>query len=137
MDTVSPESRRVLIVDDARIIRNILRTLMQKIGLRVVGEAVNGAEGVKLFGELRPDLVTMDITMPVMDGLTAARNILESDPRANVIMVTSVGQESIMKEAIKMGAKDFIVKPFNEHRIEDAIRRVLRLQGLDGNEPED
>jgi two-component system, chemotaxis family, chemotaxis protein CheY len=121
------EPKRVLIVDDARIIRNILRALMQKIGLKVAGEAVNGAEGIKMYEELRPDLVTMDITMPVVDGLTATKSIMTSDPNARIIMVTSVGQEGVMKEAILMGARDFIVKPFNEDRIISAIRRVLQL----------
>jgi len=120
-------SKSVLIVDDARIIRNILRALIQKMGLKVVGEAVNGSEAIRLYDELRPDLVTMDITMPVVDGLTATKSILGSDPRANIIMVTSVGQESVMKEAILLGARDFIVKPFNEDRIKSAILRVLQL----------
>lgn len=122
-----PESKRVLIVDDARIIRNILRALMQKIGLKIAGEAVNGAEGIRMYEELRPDLVTMDITMPVVDGLTATKTIMSTDPNARIIMVTSVGQEAVMKEAILLGARDFIVKPFNEDRIISAIRRVLQL----------
>jgi len=121
------EAKRVLIVDDARIIRNILRALMQKMGLKVAGEAANGAEGIRLYDELRPDLVTMDITMPVVDGLTATKSILSADPNARIIMVTSVGQEQVMKEAILLGARDFIVKPFNEDRIMSAIRRVLQL----------
>lgn len=121
------EPKRVLIVDDARIIRNILRALMQKIGLTIAGEAVNGAEGIRMYEELRPDLVTMDITMPVIDGLTATKQIMDADPNAKIIMVTSVGQEGVMKEAILMGARDFIVKPFNEERITSAIRRVLML----------
>jgi two-component system chemotaxis response regulator CheY len=119
--------KRVLIVDDARIIRNILRALIQKMGLKVAGEAVNGAEAIRMYEELRPDLVTMDITMPVIDGLTALKTILNNDPGANIIMVTSVGQEQVMKEAILLGARDFIVKPFNEDRIVSAIRRVLQL----------
>lgn len=122
-----PETKRVLIVDDARIIRNILRALMQKIGLKIAGEAVNGAEGIRMYEELRPDLVTMDITMPVVDGLTATKTIMSTDPNARIIMVTSVGQEAVMKEAILLGARDFIVKPFNEDRIISAIRRVLQL----------
>lgn len=123
-----PESKRVLIVDDARIIRNILRALMQKIGLKIAGEAVNGAEGIRMYEELRPDLVTMDITMPVVDGLTATKSIMSTDPNARIIMVTSVGQEAVMNEAILLGARDFIVKPFNEDRIISAIRRVLQLE---------
>jgi two-component system chemotaxis response regulator CheY len=120
-------SKRVLIVDDARIMRNILRALVQKIGLKVVGEAVNGSEAIRLYEELHPDLVTMDITMPVVDGLAATKTIMTSHPDANIIMVTSVGQEAVMKEAILLGARDFIVKPFNEERILSAIRRVLQL----------
>jgi two-component system chemotaxis response regulator CheY len=126
MSTGDP--KRVLIVDDARIIRNILRALMQKMGLKVAGEAVNGAEGIRMYEELRPDLVTMDITMPVVDGLTATKTIMTSDPNARIIMVTSVGQENVMKEAILLGARDFIVKPFNEDRIMSAIRRVLQIE---------
>jgi two-component system chemotaxis response regulator CheY len=122
--------KRVLIVDDARIIRNILRALIQKMGLQVVGEAVIGAEGIRLYEELRPDLVTMDITMPIVDGIQAASSILQIDPHANIIMVTSIGQESTIKEAIKLGARDFIVKPFNEERIISAIQRVLQLAEL-------
>jgi two-component system chemotaxis response regulator CheY len=124
---MSMEPKRVLIVDDARIIRNILRALMQKMGLKVAGEAVNGAEGIRMYDELRPDLVTMDITMPVVDGLTATKSIMSADPNARIIMVTSVGQEAVMKEAILLGARDFIVKPFNEDRIMASIRRVLQL----------
>lgn len=124
---MTTEPKRVLIVDDARIIRNILRALMQKMGLKVAGEAVNGAEGVRMYDELRPDLVTMDITMPVQDGLAATRDIMARDPNARIIMVTSVGQEGVMKDAILLGARDFIVKPFNEDRIVSAIRRVLQL----------
>jgi len=118
-------TKRVLIVDDARIIRSMLKTIFTKLNILVVGEAVNGQEAVQIYDELKPDLVTMDITMPGMDGLTAARNILARHPGAKIIMITSLGQEIVMREAIRLGALDFIVKPFEESRIISAVQRVL------------
>ena len=98
------------------------------MNLNVVGEAANGEEAVGLYDQLKPDLVTMDITMPVMDGMTAARTILEKDPGAKIIMITSVGRETEMREAIEMGTRDFIVKPFQEERVISALERVLDIK---------
>lgn len=122
-----PRRHTVLIVDDARIIRSMLKAIFVKLDLVVLAEAANGAEGVELYEKLHPDLVTMDITMPVLDGLSAARAIRTKDPDSNVVMVTSVGQESVMREAIAMGVRDFITKPFDEKRIVSTVRRIFGL----------
>ncbi|MBI4871362.1 MAG: response regulator [Candidatus Riflebacteria bacterium] len=124
--TALPE-RRILIVDDAAIIRRILRAMFQKNGFAVAGEAQDGQEGLLLYRELRPDLVTMDITMPNKDGIVATREILTEFPDAKIIMVSSVGQENVIREAIGLGALDFIVKPLKEEQIISAVKRVLDL----------
>lgn len=116
--------RRVLIVDDAVFIRMALKTILEKHGFKVVGEASNGAEGVAKYKELHPDLVTMDITMAEMDGLTALKEIRKYDPNAKVVMVSAVGQETFIKEAIVYGAKEFIVKPFKEEIVIQTLKKV-------------
>ncbi|MEZ5163964.1 MAG: response regulator [Fimbriimonadaceae bacterium] len=105
-------AKRILITDDALFMRVTLKNILTQNGYEVVGEAQNGAEAVKLYGELKPDLVTMDITMPEMDGLEALKKIKESDPGATIVMCTAMGQKNMVVEAIQSGAKDFIVKPF-------------------------
>ena len=102
---------RVLVVDDAAFMRKMLSDALAKAGHEVVGEAANGQEGVNQFQSLRPDLTTLDITMPELDGLSALRQILSFDPSARVIMCSALGQESKVLESVKSGAKDFIVKP--------------------------
>ncbi|MCA1053638.1 response regulator [Rossellomorea aquimaris] len=115
----------ILVVDDAKFMRITLGNMLTTSGHTVIGEAENGAEAVEKYAELQPDLVTMDITMPEMNGIEAVKRILEEDPKAKVIMCSAMGQQKIVVEAIENGAKDFIVKPFDDVRVEDAIKRVL------------
>jgi two-component system, chemotaxis family, chemotaxis protein CheY len=115
----------ILVVDDAKFMRLTLGNMLTSSGHTVVGEAENGAEAVKKYRELQADLVTMDITMPEMDGIEAAKKILNEYPKAKIIMCSAMGQQKIVVEAIECGAKDFIVKPFDEVRVVDAIKRVL------------
>ncbi|HPQ37135.1 MAG TPA: response regulator, partial [Synergistaceae bacterium] len=93
-------------------------------GYTVVGEAANGAEAVEKYEKLQPDIVTMDITMPGVTGVEAVQRIVKKDPEARIIMVSAMGQQSMVVEAIRAGAKDFIVKPFNAERIVDAFRKI-------------
>ena len=116
---------RVLVVDDAAFMRKMLSDALSKAGHEVVGEAANGQEGVEQFQALRPDLTTLDITMPEKDGLTALREILSFDPSARVIMCSALGQESKVLESVRFGAKDFIVKPFNADRLVEAVSKAL------------
>ncbi|MEH7107205.1 MULTISPECIES: response regulator [Bacillaceae] len=116
---------KVLIVDDAAFMRMMLKDILVKNGLEVVGEAVNGADAIEKYKELKPDVVTMDITMPEMDGITAVKNIKAIDPKANVIMCSAMGQQPMVLEAIQSGAKDFVVKPFQADRVMDSISKVL------------
>jgi two-component system chemotaxis response regulator CheY len=127
VDAIPSNDKRILIVDDAAIIRRILRAMFTKNGFVVAGEAQDGQEGLELYRQLQPDLVTMDITMPNMDGITATRSILGEFPEARIIMVSSVGQENVIREAIGIGALDFIVKPLKEEQIISAVKRVLDL----------
>ncbi|MBQ0041826.1 MAG: response regulator [Lachnospiraceae bacterium] len=105
---------KIMIVDDSSLIRKMLRQLLEKNGYAVVGEAVNGEEAVALYDTVKPDLVTMDVTMPVMDGVAALKKIKEAHSDARVIMVTAAGQKDRIMEALKSGAKAFITKPFDE-----------------------
>jgi two-component system chemotaxis response regulator CheY len=118
----------VLIVDDLTFIKMVLKDLVEKAGFRVVGEASDGEEAVRLFDEKRPDIVLMDITMPKMDGLTALQRILEKDPEAKVIMCSALGQQRLILQAIQLGAKDFIVKPFRPERVIGSIKKILDIQ---------
>lgn len=116
---------RILIVDDAKFMRMTLSNILNKANHEIVGEGENGKEAIKLYKELSPDLVTMDITMPEMSGLEAMKEIKKEFPNAKVIMCSAMGQQKMVVEAIEAGAKDFIVKPFDEGRVLDAINRVL------------
>jgi two-component system chemotaxis response regulator CheY len=117
---------RVLVVDDAMFMRNMLRDVFSKTDdFVVVGEAANGQEAVDKFAELAPDLVTMDIVMPLKSGIEALQEIVASTPSASVIMCSALGQEALIVEAVQAGAKDFIVKPFQEARVLDVARRVV------------
>ena len=115
---------KVLIVDDAAFMRISIKNMLTKNGYEVVGEAENGAVGVELYKELQPDIVTMDITMPEMSGLDALKEITKIDPKSKVVMVSAMGQESMVREAIVSGAKGFIVKPFKEEGIIAAIKKL-------------
>ncbi len=117
---------RILVVDDAAFMRMMIRDILVKNGYEVAGEAANGNEAVLKYQELRPDVTTMDITMPEMDGITAVREIRKADPNARIIMCSAMGQQAMVLDAIQAGARDFIVKPFQEDRVIDAIKKVLR-----------
>ncbi len=116
---------RVLVVDDAAFMRKVLTDALAQGGHEVVGEAGNGNEAVARYEELRPDVITLDITMPEKDGLQALREILVSDPAARIVMCSALGQESKVLESIKSGAKDFVVKPFQPERVLQAVDRAL------------
>ncbi len=116
---------RVLIVDDALFMRNMLKEIFAKAGYEVVGEAGNGIEAVDSYRELKPDLVTMDIVMPLRSGIEALKEIVLGDPEARVVMCSALGQESLILEAVQAGARDFIVKPFKEERVLEVVRRVV------------
>ena len=115
----------VLIVDDSRTSRKILRNILTENGYEVIGEASDGQTGYEKYIELKPDLVTVDITMPVLDGLGSLEKIMELDNSAKVIMVTAAGQKSKMVEAIKLGASEFIQKPFEPEQILSVIKTVI------------
>ncbi|MCJ8010613.1 response regulator [Paenibacillus sp. KQZ6P-2] len=118
-------ANRILIVDDAAFMRMMIRDILSKNGFEVVGEAQDGAQAIEKFKELRPDLVTMDITMPEMDGIVALKEIKKLDPSAKVIMCSAMGQQAMVIDAIQAGAKDFIVKPFQTDRVIEAINKTL------------
>lgn len=117
--------KQVLIVDDAPFVRLTLKNMLEKNGFLIAGEATNGQEDIMKYFQLKPDVVTMDISMPVMNGITALKQIINKDPQANVIMVTAVGQEEFIKEAVLNGAKYFIVKPLEEEFVVNTINRIL------------
>ncbi|MBQ6587671.1 MAG: response regulator [Butyrivibrio sp.] len=113
--------KRVLIVDDSRTSRRVLKDILDRAGYEVIGEAVNGQEGYDLYVKMQPDIVTMDITMPVIDGLESLKLIRKFDPNAKVIMITAAGQKEKMVEAVKFGATEFIAKPFLEESVLTAL----------------
>jgi two-component system chemotaxis response regulator CheY len=119
-----PDLAKILVVDDAMFMRSRLRGLLEGAGHEVT-EAPNGKEAVERFSELQPDLVLMDVTMPEMDGLEALKKIRSTSPTAKVIMCSALGQQSIVLEAIKAGAKDFIVKPFRPEKVLEAVGRQI------------
>ncbi len=120
-------SIKILVVDDAIFMRGLIRDIFARGPFVIAGEAENGAEAVRLYTELKPDLTTMDIVMPQMDGITALKEIMRLDPGANVIMCSALGQEALIAEAIEAGARDFIVKPFQPARVLRVVQSVLGL----------
>ena len=116
---------RVLVVDDAAFMRKMVSDALTKGGHEVVGEAGNGVEAIARFQELKPEVMTLDITMPEKDGLSALKDIMELEPSARVIMCSALGQESKVLESIKIGAKDFVVKPFQAERVLSAVAGAL------------
>ena len=118
-------ANRILIVDDAAFMRMMIRDILTKNGYEVVGEAQDGAQAIEKFKELHPDLITMDITMPEMDGISALKEIRKMDSNAKVIMCSAMGQQAMVIDAIQAGAKDFIVKPFQADRVIEAIKKTL------------
>jgi two-component system, chemotaxis family, chemotaxis protein CheY len=116
---------RVLVVDDAAFMRKLVTDALTSGGHEVVGEAGNGVEAVDRYQQLKPDVTTLDITMPEKDGLTALKDIIALDPGARVVMCSALGQESKVLESIKLGAKDFVVKPFQAPRVLEAVGKAL------------
>ncbi|RXJ00716.1 response regulator [Anaerobacillus alkaliphilus] len=116
---------RIMIVDDAAFMRMTLKNIISQAGHEVVGEAANGLEAVETYKLTQPELVTMDITMPEMDGIQALKEIKKIDPKAKILMCSAMGQQGMVIEAIQSGAADFIVKPFNAERINESIGKVL------------
>ena len=116
--------RTILVADDAAFMRMMVKDILVKAGFEVVGEAENGKVAVDKYMELKPDVVTMDITMPEMDGIQALKAIKEKDPNAKVVMCSAMGQQAMVLEAIQAGAKDFIVKPFQPDRVTEALNKV-------------
>ena len=118
-------AKNILICDDAAFMRMMIKDILTKNGYNIVGEAENGAKAVEKYQELKPDLVLMDITMPEMDGIQALKAIKAADPSATVIMCSAMGQQAMVIESIQSGAKDFIVKPFQQDRVLEAVRKVV------------
>ena len=118
-------SRTVLVVDDLPFARKVLTEILVKAHYQVVGEAKNGKEAIQLYRELRPEIVTMDIVMPVMSGIDATRTIMKMDPDGKVIMVSAMNQESLVMEAVAAGAKDYVTKPFTADDIVKAVNRLI------------
>jgi two-component system, chemotaxis family, chemotaxis protein CheY len=116
---------RVLIVDDAAFMRMMIKDILEKNGFEVIGEASNGLKAVEIYKAEKPDVVTMDITMPDMDGIEAVKAIKGFDASAKVIMCSAMGQQTMVMDAIKAGARDFIVKPFQADRVLEAIKKAL------------
>ena len=115
---------KILIVDDSRTSRMMLRNILESNGHEIIDEAVNGQEGVQKFQALKPDVVTLDITMPVVDGVEALKMIKALDPESKVVMVTAAGQKNKMIECIKAGANEFLTKPFEQQEIVDVINKM-------------
>lgn len=115
---------RVMVVDDALFMRNILKDIFVRHGYEVVAEAENGETALQLYQESKPDLVTMDIVMPKKSGIEALQEIMAVDPEAHVVMVSALGQDTLVLEAVEAGARDFIVKPFKEDKVLETVRRV-------------
>ncbi len=123
-------SIKVLVVDDAIFMRSLIRDIFARSPFVIAGEAENGQEAIEMYKILRPDITTMDIVMPEVDGITALKEIMKFDPQAKVVMCSALGQESLIAESIEAGAKDFIVKPFQPNKVLKVVRSVL---GFDEN----
>ncbi|MBU5591116.1 response regulator [Clostridium sp. MSJ-4] len=116
---------KVLIVDDAAFMRMMIKDILEKNGFEVVGEASNGIKAIEIYKKEKPDVVTMDITMPDMDGIEAVKEIKAFDPAAKIIMCSAMGQQTMVMDAIRAGARDFIVKPFQADRVLEAIKKTI------------
>ncbi|MCR4901545.1 MAG: response regulator [Butyrivibrio sp.] len=116
----------ILIVDDSRTSRRMLRDILERSGHVIIGEAVDGQEGYNEYVKLKPDIVTMDITMPVMDGIDSLKLIRKEDPNAKVVMITAAGQKEKMMEALKLGASEFITKPFNDDVVISTVNNLAK-----------
>lgn len=119
--------RKVLIVDDAAFMRLAIRTVLEKNGFEIVGEAENGIESLRKYKDLKPDIVTMDITMDEMSGIDALKAIRKYDVNAKIVIVSAMGHDSLVREAVINGAKSFIVKPFKEEHVVQTLNKVLAV----------
>lgn len=117
-------SIKVLVVDDAVFMRNMIKDIFSGNDFEVVGEAANGVEAIEKYNELKPDVVTMDIVMPLKSGIEAVKEIVSNDSSAKIVMCSALGQDSLIMEAIEAGAKDFIVKPFKAEKVVEVVRRI-------------
>jgi two-component system chemotaxis response regulator CheY len=117
--------RRALIVDDAVVMRMMIKNILTKSGFEIVGEAVSGLQAVEKYRALLPDVVTMDMVMPDMDGIAAVKAIISEFPEAKIVMCTSMGQQALVIESIQAGAASFITKPFQSAKLVEAVERVL------------
>ena len=118
-------AKNILVCDDAAFMRMMIKDILSKNGYEIAGEAENGVKAVEKYNETKPDLVLMDITMPEMDGIQALKEIKKIDGNAKVIMCSAMGQQAMVVESIQAGAKDFIVKPFQEDRVLEAVKKVV------------
>ncbi|OLS15814.1 MAG: response regulator receiver protein [Promethearchaeota archaeon CR_4] len=117
--------KKCVIMDDAKFMRGILRKILEGEGYEVVGEAATADEGIKIYQELKPDLITADICMPNKSGIEAIKEIIKIDKKARILVCSALGQELLVMEAIQLGAKDFIVKPFKKEKIVETVKKVL------------
>lgn len=120
-------SARILVVDDAAFMRHLVKRCLSQAGFEVVGEASNGSEAADKYKDLKPDLVTLDMVMPEVDGLEAIRRIRALDGKARIVVVSAVDQRENLLEAIRLGASDYIVKPFDAERVTSAVNRALGI----------
>ncbi len=120
-------SKKIMLVDDAAFMRMMIKNTLQQNGYTEIVEAENGERAVSLYSTEKPDLILMDITMPIMDGLEALRHLKEIDNTVKVVMCSAMGQEAMVVEALKLGAKDFIVKPFKPDRIMKTVHGILEV----------
>lgn len=118
-------SVRILIVDDAIFMRSMLSDIFTKNSYEIVGEAENGIEAIQKYKELRPDITTMDIVMPEMNGIEAVKEIIKFDPEAKILMCSALGQEALVTESIEAGAKDFIIKPFSPKMVLKVVNQII------------
>ena len=117
----------VLVVDDALFMRVTISNMFKEWGFEVVGQAANGREAIEMYEQFKPDVVTMDVTMPIMTGIEAVKTITEKNPDAKIVMVTALGQQKLIREALENGAKDFITKPFEAYFLKTIINNVLNI----------
>jgi len=117
---------RILVADDAKFMRKLLAKRLEEGGYEVVGEAETGSEAIALYERIKPDLVTMDLVMPDMSGIDAIKEIVSRDPKARIVVVSAMGQQSLVSEAMSAGARDFVVKPFHPSVVLEVIGRVLK-----------
>jgi len=121
-------AKKILVVDDALFMRNLIKGILTKSGYEVCGEGANAIEAVELYKKLKPDMMTLDIVMPKMeemDGITAVKQIITMDSRANIVVVSALAERRLVEEALSFGAKDFVVKPFTAEKLLEVVRRVL------------